>query len=392
MNNESNSEVESAIKCWEDIKSNNKYSNQILRGIYGYGFETPSEIQKLSIQPMLSSKDMIAQAQSGTGKTGSFTIGSLYNIDYDLNQTQCIILETTRELAIQTYNVFIKLSQYVPNNSCELCIGGVDINENIKQIEKVPKVIIGCPGRVLDLIKRNILNTNHLKVLVFDEADELLSYGFKDQIYNIFKYLPNDVQICLYSATLPNEIIELSNKFMRDPIEIYVKSENLTLEGISQYIIKLENDNQKYLTLKDIFSSISVNQTIIYCNSVNRVSYLYNSLLNDGFSVCCIHSNMNKQERTNVFNRFKSGNYRVLISSNVTARGIDIQQVSVVINFDLPKCEHTYLHRIGRSGRWGRKGMAINFIIKKDIYFLNKIEKHYNIKINELPGDWMNKI
>ena len=179
---------------------------------------------------------------------------------------------------------------------------------------------------------------------------------------------------------------------MREPIEIYVKNENLTLDGISQYIIKLENDNQKYLTLKDIFSTISVNQTIIYCNSVNRVSYLYESLLNDGFSVCCIHSNMNKQERTNVFNKFKSGSYRVLISSNVTARGIDIQQVSVVINFDLPKCEHTYLHRIGRSGRWGRKGMSINFVIKKDIYFLNKIEKHYNIKINELPHDWMNKI
>jgi len=195
------------------------------------------------------------------------------------------------------------------------------------------------------------------------------------------------VQVALFSATLPPFIHSLTSKFMREPVQIFVKTESLTLEGISQFYVALENDQQKYDTLRDIFSYISMSQCIIYCNSVKRVAELYDAMLRDNFPVCCIHSNMDKVSRDQAFNEFRSGKQRVLISSNVTSRGIDIQQVSVVINFDIPKCVSNYLHRIGRSGRWGRKGTGINFITRRDIGKLKEIEKYYSTQIDELPAN-----
>ena len=238
------------------------------------------------------------------------------------------------------------------------------------------------------MIRRNHVNVKNVKVLTLDEADEMLSTGFKDQVYNIFQYMPKDIQLCLYSATVPGEIAELSKKFMRDPVKILVKSEMLTLEGISQFHINMEDDQGKYLTLKDLYESLSVSQCIIYCNSVKRVQDLHNALLEDGFPVTAIHSSMDKQARTESYKDFKSGKSRVLVSSNVTARGIDIQQVSIVINFDVPKCVHTYLHRIGRSGRWGRKGIGINFVTKRDFRYIKNIEQHYNTQIKEFPSNY----
>ena len=221
-----------------------------------------------------------------------------------------------------------------------------------------------------------------------DEADEMLSSGFKEQIYSIFQYLSNEIQISLFSATMPTTLYSLTDKFMRDPIKIIVKTEQLTLEGIKQYYVNLEDDSQKYETLKDLFSVFSLSQCIIYCNSVRRVSDLHDAMLQDGYPVCQIHSSLDKIERTKNYERFKIGDSRVLISSNVTARGIDIQQVSTVINFDIPKCTSTYLHRIGRSGRWGRKGTAINFITRRDLRHLKDIESFYQTQINELPNDY----
>jgi translation initiation factor 4A len=186
---------------------------------------------------------------------------------------------------------------------------------------------------------------------------------------------------------MPIEVLDLTNKFMKEPIKIILKNEELSLDGIQQYFLACVGDNDKFDTLKQLFSFISVSQCIIYCNNVNRVNDLQNAMNKEGFSVCCIHSSMNKSEREVAFNNFRSGSYRVLISSNVTSRGIDIQQVSTVINFDIPKCVHTYLHRIGRSGRWGRKGLAINFITHNDIQYMRNIENHYKISINELPDD-----
>jgi superfamily II DNA/RNA helicase len=224
-------------------------------------------------------------------------------------------------------------------------------------------------------------------MIIIDEADEMLSIGFKDQLYNIFQNFSHSIQVVLFSATLPDNIFEITNQFMKTPVTITVKAEQLTLDGISQYFVALDNDQQKYGTLKDLYSFLSVSQCIIYCNSKARVVDLHEAMQADGFPVCCIHSDMTADERDESFNKFKIGEARVLLSTNITARGIDIQQVSVVINFDVPRDVHTYLHRIGRSGRWGRKGVGLNFMTRRDVFKMKEIEEYYSCQINELPGN-----
>jgi translation initiation factor 4A len=262
----------------------------------------------------------------------------------------------------------------------------------IKKIKKGSQIIVGTPGRTIDLINRRVLKFDHIKTLILDEADEMLSHGFKEQVYEIFKYFHEDVQVALFSATIPEELNDKVSRFMRDPIKILVKKEMLTLEGIEQFYVDLASDDDKYLTIKDLYDTISMSQCIIYCNSVPRVKHLTQNMTNDQFPVICIHSDMSQEERVRVFTEFKQGAYRVLISSDITARGIDIQQVSVVINFDIPKNVHTYLHRIGRSGRWGRKGLAINLVTKHDADKLRSIEEYYHITIRPLPNTFGEKI
>jgi translation initiation factor 4A len=374
------------FSCWDDEEVG--LNVNLLRGIYMYGFEVPSEIQKKSIIPMTTGRDIIAQAQSGTGKTGSFTVGSLQRIDCDKKITQVLILAPTRELADQTYQICSQMSIKM-DIRVKLLIGGTSTDEDIKDLkEDVPHLVVGTPGRVKDMLTRNALNSTTIRSIVLDEADEMLSAGFKDQVYNILQFMPSDVQVALFSATLPAEVLELTEKFMRDPYKILVESRELTVEGIRQYYVALEDDIQKYNTLKDIFKRLSVAQSIIYCNSVKRVQDLTEAMKQDGFPVVGIHSSMTDDERRKCINDFRRGIHRVLISSNLTARGIDVQQVSIVINFDITKCKHTYLHRIGRSGRWGRKGLAINFITRRDIKHMKEIEQHYSTNISELPEDF----
>jgi translation initiation factor 4A len=360
---------------------------ELLRGIYAYGFENPSEIQKKAIMPIINGRDIFAQAQSGSGKTGTFSIGTLQNIDTKINAIQAIILAPTHELAKQISNVISSLGNFMEGLKVKTIIGGTSIQEDTANIrENCPHIIVGCSGRIYDMIVRKYLKISNVKMLILDEADEMLSKGFKDQIYNIFQHLSKDIQLVLFSATMPEDILKLTHKIMRNPVKITMKKEELNLECIQQYFVALRDDHNKYDTLKDLFSAITVNQCIIYCNNVKRVIDLQNAMTNDGYSVCSIHSSMDKTEREKVFAGFRTGSYRVLISSNITARGIDVQQVSTVINFDVPKCVHTYLHRIGRSGRWGRKGLAINFVTKKDIFTMRKIENYYKINISELPS------
>ncbi len=376
------------FETWED--KNLELNLDLLRGIYSYGFEKPSPIQQKSIISIIKGHDIIAQAQSGTGKTGAFSIGAIQNIDVTKNTTQVLLLSPTRELATQSYNVISSISSNM-NIKTQLLIGGTFIDKDISLLNNnTPHIVVGCTGRVFDLIKRNHLKYKDIKLMILDEADEMLSIGFKEQVYEIFQYLNNDVQIALFSATMPTEIENLTNKFMRNPIKILVKAEMLTLEGISQYYIAFDDDVAKFSALKDLFESISVSQCIIYCNSIKRVNDLYLAMLDENFPVCCIHSGMEKEDRNNSYNEFIKGKFRVLISSNVTARGIDVQQVSTVINFDIPKCVRTYLHRIGRSGRWGRKGVGINFITKFDIPKMKSIESYYSTEIKELPAEFGN--
>jgi len=372
------------IREWDEIEMD----NNILRGIYSHGFEKPSPIQQKAIKPILLKKDIIAQAQSGTGKTAAFTIGALSIIDLNNLNTQVLILSPTRELSIQTSNVVISIGSMMNNLNVHTYFGGSVIDDGNDFSKKiVPHIICGCPGRVFDMLRRNKITNKSIRLIILDEADEMLSSGFKEQVYNIFQYLNSDIQVALFSATLPVQIFPIIKKIMRNPIKICVKAEQLTLEGIAQYYIAVEDDRQKYTTLKDIFSFLTLSQCIIYCNSVKRVADLYDAMCEDGFPVCCIHSNMEKMLRDKSFDEFRNGKSRVLISSNVTARGIDIQQVSTVINFDIPKDIFTYLHRIGRSGRWGRKGTGINFVTRRDIGMLKEIERYYDCEIKEMPAN-----
>lgn len=382
--NEENNNSSYEINSWDDLELN----PNLLRGIFAYGFEKPSPIQQKAIKPIILGKDVVAQAQSGTGKTATFTIGALANVDVANNSTQVLVLSPTKELTIQTAKVFESLGNMLDGLKIQILYGGSVIEESSSFSNKnIPHVICGCPGRVFDMMRRDKISSKKIKTIILDEADEMLSAGFKDQVYNIFQYLNSDIQVVLVSATLPDSIHYIISKIMRNPVKISVKREMLTLEGIKQFFIAVDDDRQKYATLKDLFSYLSIAQCIIYCNSIKRVQDLYEAMKEDEFPVCRIHSNIDKVERENAFNDFRHGKSRVLISSNVTARGIDIQQVNIVINFDLPKCVNTYLHRIGRSGRWGRKGVGINFITRRDVIKMKEIETHYSTQISEMPSE-----
>ena len=388
LENSSNNNLLYKIKSWDDPKLNLK--QKLLRGIYSFGFENPSSIQSKALYPMTSTppRDIIAQAQSGTGKTGAFVTGTLQIINEKEFNTQAVILAPTHELAIQTKQVLDDIGRFLKVRT-QLLVGGTSVEKDKKLLlEKTPHIVIGTPGRVHDMFRRKYLLNKYIKLLVIDEADEMLSSGFTEQMYKIFQYMPNDIQIGLFSATMPTDLQELTDKFLRRPIKLLVKAEQLTLQGIAQYFINIDNDVQKYETLKDLFSSLTVSQAIIYCNSTKRVDDLQEAMEADNFPVKKIHGKMPVEERKTTHKEFKSGGCRVLITSDLFARGIDVQQVSIVINFDIPKNEHTYLHRIGRSGRWGRKGIAINFQSKFDATRLKSFEDYYCTQIKEMPANY----
>lgn len=382
-------ESESIIKKWDELN----LDSNILRGIYSHGFETPSPIQSKGILPILNGKDMIAQSQSGTGKTATFVIGALSRINFEEKLTQVLILAPTRELAIQINEVVTSLGMGIESLKSSVLVGGTSVEQSIRELKSdVPYIAVGTVGRIGDMIKRRALSIRNVKLLIIDEADEMMSYGFRDDVCEIISRLPEERQIVVFSATMSIDIVDRLGELMKDPVNIIVKKEALTLEGIAQYYIALDSDNHKYLTLKDLYSSISMSHCIIYCNSVNRVRDLTNAMKDDGFPVCCIHSDMDKGMRQEAITSFRKGTNRVLISSDITARGIDIQQVSLVINFDVCNSVHTYLHRIGRSGRWGRKGIGINFVTRRDVDKVRRIEQHYATQISELPNDFMASI
>lgn len=379
---------EETFSSWDDDNVNLKMN--LLRGIYAYGFENPSAIQQRAIIPMTRGRDLLAQAQSGTGKTGAFTVGTLQLVDTDVDQLQALILAPTRELADQINTVVSTIGRNMHVRT-ELAVGGTRVQENVSALrsDKPPHIVVGCLGRVLDLVtQRQALDPRTLKVLVVDEADEMLSQGFKEQMHNLFQYLPQDVQVCLYSATLPQEVLDLTQKFLREPVRLLVKQEMLTLEGIRQYYVGLNTDDQKFETLKDLFGTISMSQCIIYCNTRKRCDMLAESMLRDDFSVRKINSDMSSAERKEVCDELRSGKIRVLITTDLFARGIDVQQVSYVINFDIPSNVNTYLHRIGRSGRYGRKGVAINMMSRREQQKLQDIERYYATEIVEMPTDF----
>ncbi|KAH0552623.1 Eukaryotic initiation factor 4A [Cotesia glomerata] len=368
------------VESFDDLN----LKDQLLRGIYAYGFEKPSAIQARAILPCIKGHDVIAQAQSGTGKTATFSISILQQIDTSINECQALILAPTRELAQQIQKVVIALGDFM-QAQCHACIGGTNVREDMRKLEQGVHVVVGTPGRVYDMISRRALRTNNIKMFVLDEADEMLSRGFKDQIHDVFKLLPTEVQVILLSATMPNDVLEVSKCFMRDPINILVKKEQLTLEGIKQFFIFVEKEDWKLETLCDLYDTLSITQAVIFCNTRRKVDWLTENMQNRDFTVSAIHGEMEQKERDLIMRQFRTGSSRVLITTDILARGIDVQQVSLVINYDLPSNRENYIHRIGRGGRFGRKGVAINFITEEDKRTLHDIENFYSTHIDEMP-------
>merc|ERR1712180_18717 len=356
----------------------------LLRGIYAYGFEKPSAIQQRAIVPCIKGFDVIAQAQSGTGKTATFSISILQQIDTGLRECQALILAPTRELAQQIQKVVLALGDYL-GAQCHACIGGTLVRDDMRKLEAGSHVVVGTPGRVYDMINRKAFRTSDIKMFVLDEADEMLSRGFKDQIYDVFKTMPGEIQVVLLSATMPQDVLEVTQRFMRDPIRILVKKEELTLEGIRQFYINVEREEWKLDTLCDLYETLTITQAVIFCNTRRKVDWLTEKMHQRDFTVSAMHGDMDQKERDVIMREFRSGSSRVLITTDLLARGIDVQQVSLVINYDLPTNRENYIHRIGRGGRFGRKGVAINFITEEDKRSLQDIEKFYNTQIDEMP-------
>lgn len=362
----------------------------LLRGIYAYGFEKPSEIQKLAIKPTIQGRDIIGQARSGTGKTGTFGISILERIDEKDSKTQSLILAPTRELVEQITMVIQEIGMYL-DVTVEGFVGGRSIRDDINKLKKGVQIVVGTPGRIGDLIDKGKLNLDDIKIFVMDEVDEMLSRGFIEQVQKIFVELDESAQIALFSATITNEVKFLSNKMMKDPIKIFIPLHEQTLEGIPQYYVKLQ-ETQKLDVIKDLYNSLTLGTSIIFCNSIKTVDFLTDELKTNDFAVSSIHGGMTQIEREEKLKQLRKGNTRLLITTDILSRGIDVQQLSMVLNYDLPYEVETYIHRIGRCGRFGRKGIAINLANSKDLEKLNFIEKYYDTIINELPANLDNLI
>lgn len=357
---------------------------ELLRGIYAYGFEKPSAIQQRAIIPCIRGHDVIAQAQSGTGKTATFSIAILQQIDTTIEDCQALILAPTRELATQISKVVGALGDYMRAN-CYASIGGTNVTKDIGSLQSGVHVVSGTPGRVFDMITRGVLRTESIKLFVLDEADEMLSRGFKDQIYDVFRHLRSEVQVILLSATMPPDVLEVTTKFMRNPIRILVQKDELSLEGIKQFYVMIEKEEWKFETLCDIYETLTITQAVIFCNTRRKVDWLTEKMKSKDFTVSHMHGDMDQENRDIIMQEFRTGSSRVLITTDLLARGIDVQQVSLVINYDLPTNRENYIHRIGRSGRFGRKGAAINFVTSADMRNLQDIEQYYKTQINEMP-------
>jgi len=356
----------------------------LLRGIFHFGFASPSAIQQRAIVPIISGRDVIAQAQSGTGKTATFSIGILQSIDTQSNETQALVLSPTRELAQQIQKVILALGNYM-SVEVHSCIGGKSIGDDIRRLDAGVQVVSGTPGRVFDMIRRKNLRTRNIKMLVLDEADEMLSRGFKEQIYDVYRYLPPLTQVVLVSATLPRDVLEMTRKFMNNPMRILVKRDELTLEGIKQFFVAVDKEDWKFDTLCDLYDTLTITQAVIFCNTRRKVDWLKDQMTQANFTVVAMHGEMPQEEREDVMKKFRAAEFRVLITTDVWARGIDVSQVSLVINYDLPNNRELYIHRIGRSGRFGRKGVAINFVKNEDVRILRDIEQFYSTQIDEMP-------
>jgi translation initiation factor 4A len=378
--------VEGELKVYETFESMN-LSEKLLRGIFAYGYERPSVIQSKGIVPIKDGRDIIAQARSGTGKTATFCIGAMSRINPADKNTQVLVLVHTRELAQQIHHVAMSLGEHAGIISYA-ATGGQALRDDLRAIQKGAHMIIGTPGRIYDLMTRRALNRDSIKVLVLDEADQMLEDRFKEQIMCILELgFPTDCRVALFSATMPDSVIEVANKLLQNPVRILVLPEEVTLDGIKQYFVPLDREEWKYDVLCDLYKQLTINQAIIYCNKRQKAEWIAEKMIAEGFPLTCIHGEMEPEERRRRMKEFRSGNIRIMISTDLLSRGIDIQQISLVINYELPSQHENYIHRIGRSGRFGRKGVAINLVSNDELNYLKEIETFYSTSIQNLPDD-----
>lgn len=361
--------------------------DELVRGIYAYGFENPSKIQQLAIVPMSKHTDILAQSQSGTGKTGAFTVGSLSVVDTSIKAPQVLVLCPTRELAQQTERVASALGNYMGLKVLS-ATGGNQLRNDISSLKAGAQFIVGTPGRIFDLIRRGDLSVDYIKYVILDEADQMLEDLFAEQIKAILdNKFPSNTRLALFSATMPKNVLEIAENYLNNPVRILLPPDEVTLDGIKQFYVPLEREDWKLPVLLDLYQQIAVNQALIYVNKRQKAEWLAKQLSAQGFTLEYIHGEMEVGERKKRMEDFRSGVVRVLISTDLLARGIDVQQVSLVVNYELPIQRENYVHRIGRSGRYGKKGVAINLVYGDEFNTLKEIEKHYSTTINELPED-----
>ncbi|ELA47090.1 hypothetical protein VCUG_01451 [Vavraia culicis subsp. floridensis] len=377
---------------WEDYY----LKDPLLRGIYSIGFETPSYIQKTAIGPILHGRDIRAQAQSGTGKTGAFAVASLQRIDETLPATQVLVLCSTREIAEQNAARTTEIGKNM-GVSVPFLAGGFNVGRTREELSKNPPIVTGTPGRVLHMISTGDLKTDNIFLLIIDEADEMLKRGFKDQVREVFMSLNREkIQVAMFSATWDKSEMEVADDILSDPVIIHLRHDEQTLKGIDQYFVNIGSkpsrgeDIQKMEVLLDIYRRSEVGQSVIFVNSRSKAKFLFEALKTHKFPCEVIHSDLTQNERSDVLRRVRNGECRCLIATGLMARGIDIQQLSIVFNFDLPKGldKSTYIHRIGRAGRFGRKGKAINIVYQDEMECIKELEGFYSTMISPLPNDF----
>ncbi|ORX33258.1 P-loop containing nucleoside triphosphate hydrolase protein, partial [Kockovaella imperatae] len=357
---------------------------ELLMGIYTAGFEKPSPIQEQAIPMALSGRDILARAKNGTGKTASFVIPSLNLVDTSIPHIQALLLVPTRELALQTSQVCKTLGAHIPGLQVMVSTGGTTLRDDIMRLQEPVHILVGTPGRILDLGGKGIADLKRCKSFVMDEADKLLSEEFTPVIEQLLALCPQERQVMLFSATFPYIVKDFSDRHMVQPFEVNLMDE-LTLKGVTQYYAYVE-ERQKVHCLNTLFSKLQINQSIIFCNSTNRVELLAKKITELGYSCFYSHAKMLQAHRNRVFHDFRNGMTRNLVCSDLLTRGIDIQAVNVVINFDFPRTAESYLHRIGRSGRFGHLGLAISLLTIEDRHNLYRIESELGTEIAPIPG------
>lgn len=349
-------------------------SDEIQRAIAEMGFEEATPIQSQSIPHILKGIDIIGQAQTGTGKTCAFGIPAIEMVDTEDDGVQVLVLCPTRELAIQVAEELKNVSKYKQGIRILPIYGGQSIDRQIASLKKRPQIVIGTPGRIMDHMRRHTLKLKSIKTIVLDEADEMLNMGFREDIDTILEKVPEEKQTILFSATMPKEILDLTNRYQKDPMHIRVAHKELTVPSIEQYYLEVK-EHSKLEILSRLVDANNIKLSLVFCNTKKRVDELASSLQSRGYTAEALHGDMKQEQRDKVMSKFRKGHIDILIATDVAARGIDVSDVEAVFNYDLPNDDEYYVHRIGRTGRAGKSGKAYTFVVGREIYKLKDIQR-----------------